>query len=1100
MTTISRSDAALGAALALAAHYFPATGDDGMVVASFRRAAFFLTGQLDKWPGWRAISHEERQRIAAVLRLAPTDLGTTWIFTARARERLSVEQEGLELLPFALVGEPHQAQGAIPRVGGDYLGYVDRVLERVAKAYKRRTPGKPATPGTWLTKPFWGQGGGLVQGRADIPDFGSADTADAASTTGGPEHFPEVSTVPYHPEIGMSPQGLLDLAARIDQRYQPKDRYLRQVLAGLFAQLQTSDSIGTEEMLRMVAGPVEVLNAPTGTGKSVLVRVAAAWFALNDMHLSIVLPTVDATLSMAWDISQDLAHLGRPGACTPLMSPNGLHDRALKTAARLDGPLAEQSPKATWRLDQLMYGCALQHFTESDRPYPSGGESCRSLSPLPPSTGIRTCPWMPACGKYAQQYRACTASVIVTNHHNFMSGRIHIGVVLDGRPTGDLSVAEFVLRRSHAVMIDEVDQFQSTAVDKCSSQLVLDSRREHKVPLRELDEDKSRLSPEAVKDLCPTVSHARYLSEFLLASICENQIHLRHYEGTGPAREHAGANSTGWHLAGGRDRRLITLLFPDAGITSEQEIPLEYFALLRALHPASPTADDAEMETGDDSALPADLEPVRETLAVLLAPRGEDLLSQVQLDLNDLLGDIVKEPHERSEAVELLIIRTWLAELDQVLARLRSKTAQLRSAGMRSAATLAEKLEGGVAGDILPFGMLGRSIVGYRVTGLDDKAKSAELTSQSISGDPHTYTAQLGSVISLVLAGVERPVMGLSATAYFPQAVREHIHGPVKWWMTDAAPDSIRAQKQAVTNTLNEPIQISGIPQFLKRKALTLMGERLYDTQIHPELTRLEQTDPDRAHAAVVVNSYEHCRYIANGIRDAGEYRGGLCVAVPSEKHRRTGLPELRQGVVELTPEEFEDFPNRGKILVVPMARIARGLNIVIGTKSAITPVYVCTRPLALLTDPPEMYASVNVAGLNTLSSASADHAEPAELFTALDAARTAAWERLGMIMRSAPGFISTHKQLQEEIVAGLVVDMIQLAGRARRGGTDMTLHLVDYAFHQDSWQSDLAHILRRMHANWPPAVRRRMNAIYREALVSFLAYAGVDLAPPPDH
>ncbi len=74
-----------------------------------------------------------------------------------------------------------------------------------------------------------------------------------------------------------------------------------------------------------------------------------------------------------------------------------------------------------------------------------------------------------------------------------------------------------------------------------------------------------------------------------------------------------------------------------------------------------------------------------------------------------------------------------------------------------------------------------------------------------------------------------------------------------------------------------------------------------------------------------------------------------------------------------------------------------------------------------------------------------------------------------------------------------MVVDMIQLAGRARRGGTDMTLHLVDYAFHEDSWQSDLAGVLRPHHGSWSPDVRRQMNAIYREALAAFLAYAGID-------
>jgi hypothetical protein len=240
----------------------------------------------------------------------------------------------------------------------------------------------------------------------------------------------------------------------------------------------------------------------------------------------------------------------------------------------------------------------------------------------------------------------------------------------------------------------------------------------------------------------------------------------------------------------------------------------------------------------------------------------------------------------------------------------------------------------------------------------------------------------------------------------------------------------------------------------------------------------------------VVVNSYEHCRYLAVGIHGAGLYTGGLCVAVPADRERRDRLPPLPPGVAELTPDEFESFPSRGTILVVPMARIARGLNIVIGTKSAITPVYLCTRPLALLSDPAEMYASVNAAGLAALTMPPGR-----DPIAALRAAQRAAWERLGLIMRSAPGFAATGEVLQEEIVAGMVVDMIQLAGRARRGGTDMTLHLVDYAFHEDSWQSDLANILRRIYGKWTADQRHKMDAIYREALAAFLAYAGIDVS-----
>jgi hypothetical protein len=1086
---LSKNDGAILAALAMAAHYFPQRDADGTLMSSFAHASFLLGGHYGTWAASRELGQPDKQRIAAVLAMAPEELSRPVTFRQRAVKLLSRAADDHRPVQFRLTGDnPHRAEAAVPMVGGDLLGYADRLLDRLQKDHRRRRPDKTATAGIWLTQSWYAPGHGLIEGRATI--LGSDNDGDTAA--------PEISTVPYHAELSVDTAALLDLAADIDLRYEPADRYLHQVLHDLFTQLNTTDSIKISEAIRLVAGPTEVLNAPTGTGKSVFVRVAASWSALNNMTITLVLPTVDATLSTAWEIQEDLRHLrqmrglNRELTCTPLMSPARLHERAMKAATRISGSFLGQPPKARWRLDQLAYGCAMEPLIEIAQPYPPGREPCRGLKALPPATGTSSCPWMPgACGKFEQQRRACTTSVIVTNHHYFMAGRFPLGVVVDGRLAGDLTVAELVFRRSHAVLVDEIDQFQSTALDMCASELVLDSRRGSTVPLRELDDDKSRLPVEASKDLCPTVSHARYLAEFLLAGICTEELHLRHYDGDRPARDRPGISSSGWHMARSRDRRLIKLLFPQMHIGNDQEIPQDVFDTLNALSPARP-GTGGNQPPGD--AIPADLPPhlerIRDELAKALAPRGEDLLAEVKVGLDDALREVITDPHDRSETAELLIIRTWLGELDSALVLLRNKTAQLRAVGLQSARKLAERLEARVAAGILPYGMLGGSITGYRVTGLDDPGKSAELTAQCITGDPHTYTAELGSIVSLTLAGVERPVMGLSATAYFPQAVRENIRAEVKWWMTDATPDSIRAHRHMITDAVSgKAIKISGIPQGHKRQALITMGERLYDTEIHQELARIQDTDPDRAHAAVVVNSYEHCRYLAIGIHGAGSYTGGLCVAVPADRDWRDKLPPLPPGTVELTPDEFESFPDNGTILVVPMARIARGLNIVIGTKSAITPVYLCTRPLALLTDPAEMYASVNAAGLAALPAATTDPV------AALRSAQRAAWERLGMIMRSAPGFASSAEELQEEIVAGMIVDMIQLAGRARRGGTDMTLHLVDYAFHEDSWQSDLANILRRIYGKWTTSQRHKMDAIYREALAAFLAYAGIDFS-----
>ncbi len=478
-------------------------------------------------------------------------------------------------------------------------------------------------------------------------------------------------------------------------------------------------------------------------------RVAASWYAVNGMNITIVLPTVEATLSAAWDITQDLKHLGRAETCTPLMSPSRLHERAMKAAAASRAPCWSGGRRRCGS-DQLSYGCALAHHTQSSHPYPPGEEPCRPLFPLPRPPALPTCPWMATCGKYEQHRQACTASVVVTNHHNFMAGRFHLGVRLDGRRVADLSVAEFAFRRSHTLMIDEVDQFPSVALDLCSSELVLDSRRSQVVPLRELDEDKARLRPRRSRH-CARRSRAPALSEFLLASICENQLHLRHYEGHGPSRDRPGVNSTGWHLAGSRDRRLISLLFPTRASPATRRSPPGCSPRSTRCAPAHPGSSEDGSPAEETSDLPSHLLRVRELLGDLLAQR-EDLLASVRLDLHEALEDIVKDAHERSEAVELLIVRMWLAELDDTLALLRNKTGQLGSVGLRSARKLAQRLETGVAAGILPYGMLGKAIVGYRVTGLDDPGKNAVLAAESISGDP-----QQGSTRSAGQHRLSRP-------------------------------------------------------------------------------------------------------------------------------------------------------------------------------------------------------------------------------------------------------------------------------------------------------------------------------------------------------
>jgi hypothetical protein len=252
----------------------------------------------------------------------------------------------------------------------------------------------------------------------------------------------------------------------------------------------------------------------------------------------------------------------------------------------------------------------------------------------------------------------------------------------------------------------------------------------------------------------------------------------------------------------------------------------------------------------------------------------------------------------------------------------------------------------------------------------------------------------------------------------------------------------------------------------------------------------MRHDDPDRARVALAVNSYEQCLDLAHGITRAVGYRDGLCVAVPSESGRRAALlgqVPLRRGVNTLTADEFEGFPAHGNILIAPMARITRGLNIVIGIRSALSAIFLCVRPLALMSEPAEMFASVNAAGHTGIELSK----YPAQ---ALAAARQRSRDRLYLVLRAAPHFRTQDDVLQEEVVAGVIVDLIQLAGRARRGGTDMRLFLVDHAIHDQSWRSDMATIIRRMYAGWSERTRADMESVYGSALTSLLKdVAGID-------
>src|SRR5690606_18319965 len=127
---------------------------------------------------------------------------------------------------------------------------------------------------------------------------------------------------------------------------------------------------------------------------------------------------------------------------------------------------------------------------------------------------------------------------------------------------------------------------------------------------------------------------------------------------------------------------------------------------------------------------------------------------------------------------------------------------------------------------------------------------------------------------------VQRPVMGLSATAYLPQAVKEHIHAPVRWWIPDDHPNSIKTRTTLVKNTAGDAMRIGGLPQHLKPEALNSLGKALYEQHLARRLTRLAQSSQTAGRARVIlaVNSYAQAAWLAEGIGRADGLSHKVCV------------------------------------------------------------------------------------------------------------------------------------------------------------------------------------------------------------------------------
>ncbi|MFD6150206.1 hypothetical protein [Streptomyces sp. NPDC060243] len=300
-----------------------------------------------------------------------------------------------------------------------------------------------------------------------------------------------------------------------------------------------TDAYGrTAVELRLPAGAMTLLNAPTGVGKSVLMRDAAHLLAASGQgpvlvvvgrireglgtaeHLGADDPLVEETAAAVQDAA---GRAGRPLRVVPWVASSRHDDQAA---------LAFSQGRED-RFEQFAGGCEMTGWQVDGPRLDRTRLPCTQLEFLdgpakPQADGRHLCPRMGICQRFEHVRQAAEADIIVTNHHNLIQGRCKVPVEVDGeRIVSDMSVLEFVLRRCRVVIIDEVDAFQSTWCTQGAQELTLISRgRGSGGRLEEVDRHRNGLT--ALKNLLVTnpLMEARRLSETFLDNVLTGQLRM----------------------------------------------------------------------------------------------------------------------------------------------------------------------------------------------------------------------------------------------------------------------------------------------------------------------------------------------------------------------------------------------------------------------------------------------------------------------------------------------------------------------------------------------------------------------------------------------
>lgn len=1072
-----------GAAIGLAAQHFAVDAEeDGVTVTTRSDVLFVLDGHITDWSSWEDLDEEDARRFMHLLRRRSNSMANAPAAgslldrclvqgeIAGCRTDDSYKEDGRIFVDPGTAKSTKGPQGRRAAL----RGFVDGLLTELDDLHLRRRRALPvAKPG-----PHRAVSRSRSAGES-VPGFTETHFEIRAHHTEPARSLPRIEDAPPEHDLWVAFAELEEIATRLDAALGGGHR--RQCVRRFATEIRAADGEPVDGLL-LTAGPLRELLAYTGFGKSVvLVESFACWAARRGVNVAFALPTNADVVRTAYRIERALEIVLPDGGrrVVPLVSPNAMFEVAETSSAHAasDG----QGPDAEWIWRRFGYGCALAVAARpqigADAWLPRQ-EPCAGLR-RPRRQGERgrrdelvACPWRTTCGKFRAVRDACSADIIVTSHKNLMTGRLHAPVD-DGSGVADrTTVEELVLRRCQVVVIDEVDVFQRSAIEEAGRGLVLDHAGRTNTPLRRFDTDFCEVSGRLHGDIDANVRDAyfglRYLAETYVSHLTHRRI--------GAAAPADGRRRPGpgrrWIIARRWDHWLTVRLF---GLDPEEQPTREQTWMFRSL-----------FQDGGDSRPdepPGFAEARRHLADVITSGTGGAAVVAARPALEKLFTHLPEG--ERTKAVNRMLRRALLVPITRNLHRLMANTSQLVEMGVESAQEIADALGVYARWRVAPTGPLGALSFAFSEY-FDDKGdEPARLSTAAFGGDPHTYVVGLGDTTALAHSGTRRIVLGLSATAYFPGAPHHHVRTDPAWYVRDDNPETVTVKGVEIYDR-RDLLRVSGLDGAARAEATRRIAELLWSTALADELESLRVKDKDRARVLLATTSYAGARHVAEGLVRAGVESARICLAVrPDDADDPVTLSQ--GGWQTIRADRLEEFPRREKadILIAPLARVQRGVNIIgRGNRSALSSVWLIVRPVPLLDEPAELLAHVQAAAHDRHPGPSAD---PAAL---LDARRQAAEKRLDDMVRRPPYFRAQAEEVKLGVIAETLNGAVQLIGRARRGGTDAVLHLVDGAMLEKS-RTSTASLIRLLRDKWRKnGTLARMQTYYGTTLQAFFDYA----------